>query len=90
MSHAAIVFGKDLAILGIVSNNDQVLNMARLEKMNLGIMLRHWSLTEKTLLSSVEQFLSESKFRDAFKEAKKDFAKFDVDVRLRSLIETNL
>lgn len=85
MCHAAIAFGNDLAILGIVANNDQVLNMAHLEEKNVGIMLRYWNLTERVLTESVERLLTENKFRSSCANLKKDFVRIDLETTLRGL-----
>ena len=60
MTHAALSWG--VPTIGIVCNNDQLLNMAHVERRGAGLTLRYWNLTEKSLSTAVEKILRNDSF----------------------------
>ena len=88
MSHLALSFG--VPTIGIVSNNDQVLNMAHVEDRGAGLMLRYWNVTEEMLLKSVHRILSSDSFRTKSQAIQKEFSLFNVPNILRNIVRDNV
>lgn len=88
MSHAALACGTP--VLGIIFNNDQLLNMSHVQNRNAGLMLRYWNLSENKIKEAVQIIFNEKKYRAAAQTIKKEFDNFDVHNKLRNIIEDNL
>lgn len=84
MCHSALSYG--VPSIGVVSNNDQLLNMAHVQQRGAGIMLRYWNITEETLIAAVQQILTDSRFRESAQVIQNEFGSFDVPNQLRSLV----
>jgi UDP:flavonoid glycosyltransferase YjiC (YdhE family) len=88
MGHAALTFG--VPTIGIISNNDQLLNMAHLEKLGAGLMLRYWNLSDEKIKNSVSQILNDETFKLAAQKIKKEIAQMDVQKKLQDIIADNI
>jgi UDP:flavonoid glycosyltransferase YjiC (YdhE family) len=85
MSHAALFYG--VPTIGIVSNNDQLLNMAHIEKRGAGRLLRYWNLSEKKITDTVKDILENPSYRVNSEAIKIEFDSIDVPARLQSALE---
>jgi UDP:flavonoid glycosyltransferase YjiC (YdhE family) len=88
MTHGALTYG--VPVLGIINNSDQLLNMAHLEKLGAGRMLRSWNLTSKKLLYSVNKILTDKKFQMVAQKMGAEFQSLHVENRLREIITDNI
>jgi UDP:flavonoid glycosyltransferase YjiC (YdhE family) len=88
MSHAALAYGAPT--IGIICNNDQLLNMAHIEKRGAGLMLRYWNLTEKKITASVNEILKNSKYAQNSQAIKVEFDSINVPERLQNVIEETM
>jgi UDP:flavonoid glycosyltransferase YjiC (YdhE family) len=88
MCHGALTYG--VPVLGIINNSDQLLNMAYIEKLGAGCMLRSWNLTPKTLLASVLKISKGNKYHLAAKNMGTEFSSLDVEKRLREIVAENI
>jgi UDP:flavonoid glycosyltransferase YjiC (YdhE family) len=70
--HSALSYG--VPAIGIVCNNDQLLNMAHVQKCGAGLMLRFWNLSEEKLTDAVNEILHNPKY---LKHAKTIQAEFE-------------
>lgn len=86
--HAALSYG--VPTIGIVCNNDQLLNMAHAEKRKAGIMLRYWNLTSDKVTNSVNEILQNPHYRTEAKTIQSEFNSIDVKNRLQNVIEESL
>ncbi len=89
LTHLAMNHGA-VPCLGIVCNNDQLLNMVHLEARGAGLSLRYWNMTQDKLLNSVKRLLNEESFKTSAIAIQKEFQKVDVEQNLRNLIRNSL
>lgn len=82
--HSALTFG--VPTIGIVCNNDQLLNMIHIQHRRAGVMLRYWNLTEKRLTDTVNEVLGNPLYREKSKEIRAEFETIDVRNRLQNSI----
>ncbi len=88
MCHSALRWG--VPIIGIICNNDQLLNMAHVQQRGAGLLLRYWNITEESLLAAVQQISTNDSFRNSARSIQKEFDSFDVPKQLRSLVKENI
>jgi UDP:flavonoid glycosyltransferase YjiC (YdhE family) len=88
MSHMALKHG--IPTLGIVGNNDQLLNMAHLEKQGAGIVLRFWDLSEEKIITAVNELLDNPWHRQNAEKIKREFDSLDVEGKLRQIVADNI
>lgn len=88
MSHMALKFG--IPTLGIVGNNDQLLNMAHLEKMGAGLTLRFWDLSEEKIIAAAEDLLENPIYRRNAEKMKREFDTMNVENKLRQIVAENI
>jgi UDP:flavonoid glycosyltransferase YjiC (YdhE family) len=85
MCHAALTYG--VPTIGIVCNNDQLLNMAHIQNRGAGQMLRYWNLTAKKITDSVVEILGDPKYTENSEVIKAEFESINVPRQLQSVIE---
>lgn len=88
MSHAALMHG--LPTLGVVGNNDQLLNMAHLENIGVGRTLRYWNLSESKIIAAVNELLNNPLHRQAAEAVKSQFKAVNTEDTLRQVIADNV
>ncbi len=90
VSHAALSNG--VPVIGIVSNNDQLLNMNHIEKHNAGMTLRYWKLSLRKVIKSVTTILNSCEYYESAKKLQADFTShtFDLQKLLKFLLGKNL
>lgn len=81
---AALTYG--VPVLGVIGNNDQLLNMAHLEKRGVGLTLRYWNLTEEKVQSAVLQILHGKSFADAAQIIRSEFLQINTSEKLKSIL----
>jgi UDP:flavonoid glycosyltransferase YjiC (YdhE family) len=84
MSHMALKHG--IPTIGIVGNNDQLLNMAHLQKLGVGTVLRFWDLSEEKIIAVTKELLENPKYRENAEKIKKEFDSLDVEGNLRKIV----
>lgn len=72
LTHAALTYG--VPVLGIICNNDQLLNMEQLTKRQAGLMLRYWNLTAGKLTEAVSDLLENKVYARNAQTVKTEFA----------------
>lgn len=82
-TYAALSFGKP--VLGVVSNNDQLLNMALFEKHGLGILMRSWDLSADRLQDAISKLLFDPSIAESARAFGAKLRKNDVDETIRAL-----
>lgn len=87
MSHAALSYG--VPLIGVVSNNDQLLNMSHVVQQGAGLMLRHWNISEKKVTDSVNKIFNNANYFEQSNKIQEQFALLDVDTTLQKIIEEN-
>ncbi len=88
MSHMALKYG--IPTIGIVGNNDQLLNMAHLQKLGVGTVLRFWDLSEEKIIAATKELLENPKYRENAAKIKKEFESLDVESKLRQIVADNV
>lgn len=88
MSHMALKYG--IPTLGIVGNNDQLLNMAHLEALGAGTVLRYWDLSEEKIITATKELLENPEHRQNAEKIKLEFQKLDVEGKLRQIVADNI
>jgi UDP:flavonoid glycosyltransferase YjiC (YdhE family) len=88
MSHMALKFG--IPTLGIVGNNDQLLNMAHLEHLGVGKVLRFWDLSENKVRRITEELLNNPIYKLTAEKVKLEFDSLDVEEKLRQIVAENI
>ena len=86
--HAALTFG--VPTIGIVCNNDQLLNMAHVSHRGAGILLRYWDLTGQTVTDAVNEILDGSQYLRQAQKIQREFESIDVKARLQHVIDEGL
>jgi UDP:flavonoid glycosyltransferase YjiC (YdhE family) len=86
--YSALIHG--VPTIGIVSNNDQLLNMAHIENRGAGRMLRSWNLTEKKLTDAVTDILKNSSYRMNSQSIQYEFDQIDLPGHLRHVLREML
>jgi UDP:flavonoid glycosyltransferase YjiC (YdhE family) len=76
--------------LGIVGNNDQLLNMAHVEKLGAGAVLRYWDLTEEKIIAIATDLLENPAYRLNAQKIQSEFVGIDVKSKLRQIISDNV
>jgi UDP:flavonoid glycosyltransferase YjiC (YdhE family) len=85
VSHAALVYG--VPTIGIVCNNDQLLNMAHIESRGAGRLLRFWNLDEKKITDAVTDILENSSYAINSKKIQEEFESFHVPEQLQDALD---
>lgn len=75
--------------LGIICNNDQLFNMAHIEKRGAGLILRNWNITSNSLLAAVNRILTENSFQAAAKSIQKEFQLYNVPELINQITADN-
>ena len=88
MTHIALASG--VPTIGVVCNNDQLLNMIHVEKRNAGLLLRYWNITEKVIEKAVSDILYVKQFTEAAAQIQKEFASQNVTEKINEIIEKNI
>lgn len=88
MCHAALMFG--VPTIGIVCNNDQLLNMAHIQKRGAGLMLRYWNLTAKKMTDAVTEILGNSTYAKTSQTIKSEFAATNTAGKIEDVIQNLL
>lgn len=88
MCHSALIYG--VPTIGIVSNNDQLLNMAHIENRGAGRMLRSWNLSEKKVIDAVTDVLKNSSYRKNSQAIQDEFDRIDLPGHLRHVLREML
>lgn len=83
--HAALTFG--VPTIGIVCNNDQLLNMAHVSHRGAGILLRYWNLTAQKITGAVNEILNDAQYRTQAQNIRMEFDAIDVKARLQHVID---
>lgn len=85
MCHAALTYG--VPTIGVVCNNDQLLNMVHIEKRGAGRTLRYWNLTEQKVIETTTEVITKFSFRKNAEIIQAEFAAINVQGQLKSVIE---
>lgn len=88
MTHLAFSYGKP--VVGIVSNNDQLLNMIHVENRKAGVMLRYWNLTETSILEAFNKVINQEIFTNSAKAIQNEFLTINLRKNLSDLIEKEI
>ncbi len=88
MCHAALSYG--VPSIGIICNNDQLLNMSHIQKRGAGLMLRYWNITEAKICGAVNEIFNNSSYKKASEEIQKEFAEMNVVKGLQDIIKENI
>ena len=83
--HAALTFG--VPTIGIVCNNDQLLNMAHIRHRGAGILLRYWNLTSEKITDAVNEILDDPQYLRQAQQIRREFEAIDVKARLQHVID---
>jgi UDP:flavonoid glycosyltransferase YjiC (YdhE family) len=83
--HSALSYG--VPTIGIVCNNDQLLNMAHIQERGAGLLLRYWSLNDKKLMAAVNEILYNPHYRTQSKKIQAEFSAINLRERLQNAIE---
>ena len=86
--HAALSYG--VPTIGIVCNNDQLLNMAHIQQRGAGLLLRYWNLSDKKMTTAVNELLNNPRYLQKSKVIQTEFDAIDVKSRLQNVIEESL
>ena len=84
MTHSALSFG--VPTIGIVGNNDQLLNMIHIQDSGAGVLLRYWNLDNKILEDSIKDVLENPKYKKAAQKIKSDFSKYNLTEKIEELL----
>lgn len=76
MTYAALKEG--VPVIGIVCNNDQVLNMAHVQQRGAGVLLRFWNLSDKSIKNHVQNLLEDESYKSAAIAVQKEIQKFNL------------
>jgi UDP:flavonoid glycosyltransferase YjiC (YdhE family) len=82
--HTALSYG--VPTIGIVCNNDQLLNMAHIQQRGAGLLMRYWSLSEEKLTTAVTEILSNPRYLQQSRRIQSEFERIDVKARLQNVI----
>lgn len=85
MCHAALTYG--VPTIGIICNNDQLLNMAHIEKRGAGRMLRYWNLTAEKITNAVTEILENPTYAKSSEAIRSEFDAFNSSSELQNVIE---
>ena len=85
LCHAALSYG--VPTIGIVCNNDQLLNMVHIQLRGAGRMLRYWNLTEEKITDMVNEVLRNPVYTQNAKSIQTEFDSIDVPLRLKNVLE---
>jgi UDP:flavonoid glycosyltransferase YjiC (YdhE family) len=85
MCHAALTYG--VPTIGIVCNNDQLLNMAHVESRGAGRMLRFWNLSAKKITKTVQEVLENPSYAESSRKIKAEFDSIQTQGHLQNVIE---
>jgi UDP:flavonoid glycosyltransferase YjiC (YdhE family) len=85
MCHAALTYG--VPTIGIICNNDQLLNMAHIEKRGAGRMLRYWNLTAEKITNAVTEILENPTYAKSSEAIRSEFNAFNSSSELQNVIE---
>ena len=83
--HAALSYG--VPTIGVVCNNDQLLNMAHIQKRGAGLLLRYWNLNDKKMTTAVNEILNNPHYREQAKKIQTEFDAINVKSRLQNAID---
>ena len=83
--HAALSYG--VPTIGIVCNNDQLLNMAHIQNRGAGVLLRYWNLNDKTISAAADEVLNNPQYLEQSKKIQAEFGAINVKSRLQSALE---
>jgi len=88
MCHAALTYG--VPTIGIVCNNDQLLNMAHIQQQGAGRLLRYWNLTAEKITDTVIEILGNPNYLVSSERIQAEFDSINVKGRLQNVIEEML
>ncbi len=88
LCHAALSCG--VSVIGIICNNDHLLNMPHVEQRRAGIMLRYWNAEENILRETIEKILSDESSLKAAKQIQAEFSKYDLKIILLDLVRDHI
>lgn len=88
MTHMALASG--VPTIGVVCNNDQLLNMTHVERRSAGVLLRYWNISEKVLEKAIIATLDNKQFREAAAQIQKEFASQNITEKINEIIEKNI
>ena len=83
MTHAALSYG--VPTLGIIGNNDQLLNMNHIQKKGAGRTLRYWSLTEQNIKHSCKELLNNPSYLKSAQDIQKEFSAIDLNKNFQDI-----
>lgn len=85
MCHAALTYG--VPMIGIVCNNDQLLNMAHIQSRGAGRLLRFWNLTAKKITDTAKDVLENPVYLKNSELIRAEFETINVNKQLQNVIE---
>ena len=83
MTHAALSYG--VPTLGIIGNNDQLLNMNHIQKKGAGRTLRYWNLTERNIKYACEELLNNPSYLKSAQDIQKEFSAIDLNKNFQDI-----
>lgn len=86
--HAALSYG--VPTIGIVCNNDQLLNMAHIQQRGAGILLRYWNLNGNKMTTAVNEVLDNPRYLEQSRKIQIEFDAINVKSRLQNVLGENL
>lgn len=88
MCYTALMYG--VPSIGIISNNDQLLNMSHVERSGAGRMLRFWNLSEKKIIRTVKEVLENDSYKLNSEAVQEEFDTINVSAQLQDVLEEML
>jgi UDP:flavonoid glycosyltransferase YjiC (YdhE family) len=88
MCYTALIYG--VPSIGIVSNNDQLLNMSHIEHRGAGRMMRFWNLSEKKIIETAKEVLENSSYKLNSETIQEEFDTINVAAQLQDVLEEAL
>jgi len=85
--HASLSWGTPC--IGIIFNNDQLLNMIHVQNRGAGVLLRFWNLTAEIIKSTVEHIFSSESYSRSAKSLKKEFENYDLGKIVKKIVTEN-
>lgn len=87
MTYASLKEG--VPVIGIVCNNDQVLNMSHVERRKAGVLLRYWNLTDLSLLTAAKKLLNDPEYQNAAQTIQSEIGQYNLKDDLNRILEEN-
>jgi UDP:flavonoid glycosyltransferase YjiC (YdhE family) len=86
--HSALSYG--VPTIGIVCNNDQLLNMVHIQHRGAGLLLRYWNINEEKMTLAVNEILNNPSYLQQSRKIRTEFDAINVKGRLQNAIDQSL